>query len=297
MILVIGNPTDPVTGRLTAVLGRVGARFATIDERAAGSYEIERSVDNGSVRWRIRGGECVGERAVGAIFVRHESDAPDRTARLALQKLRRQLDLLLMSTGCRAINRPASAAANYSKPYQLRQMAAAGFLVPRTLVTNLAGAARRFIRDLDGRVIFKGVSNLKTIPQVLQPQHLEQLSRLERCPTQFQEFIAGEDFRVTVVDAGSVVTRIVGGEPDSGPSARASLAAEVRQRCVRFTRQQGLVVSGIDLRRTPDGRAYAFELNPYPLFTYYESEQRPRITERVVEYLVRHQDAPGDVRA
>jgi len=297
MILVIGNPADPVIERVTAALIRVGASFARIDERTARTYEIERSVDGSSVRWRIRGGECVGQRAVGAIFVRHEpADAADRATREALRKLGRQLDLLLLSTVCPVINRPARATANYSKPYQLRQMAAAGFLVPRTLVTNLPSAALRFIRDLGGSVIFKGASNLKTVPQVLQLQHLERLSWLEHCPTQFQEFIAGEDFRVTVIDAESVVTRIIGGEPDLSPSAERSLSTKVLQQCVRFTREQGLIMSGIDLRRTSAGRAYAFELNPYPLFTYYETEEGPRITERVVEYLVKHQYAASDVR-
>jgi len=295
MILVIGNPADPVIERVTAALARVGASFARIDERAARTYEIERSVDGSSVQWQIRGGDCVGQRAVGAIFVRHEPDAPDRATLEALRKLRRQLDLVLLSTVCTVINRPACATANYSKPYQLRQMAAAGFLVPRTLVTNLPSAALRFIRNLGGSVIFKGVSNLKTVPQVVQLQHLDQLSWLEHCPTQFQEFIAGEDFRVTVVDAASVVTRIIGGEPDLSLSAEGSLSTEVLQQCVRFTQQQGLVMSGIDLRRTSAGRAYAFELNPYPLFTYYEAEEGPRITERIVEYLVKHQCAPSDV--
>jgi glutathione synthase/RimK-type ligase-like ATP-grasp enzyme len=297
MILVIGNPADPVIERVIAVLVRVGAAFARIDERSPGTYEIERRTTGSHPQWRIRGGECVGRRAVGAIFVRHEPDAPNRTTREALRKLHRQLDGMLLATVCRVMNRPAFATANYSKPYQLRQMAAAGFLVPRTIITNLASAALRFIGDLEGRVVFKGVSNLKTVPRVVQPQDLKRLSRLARCPTQFQEFIPGEDFRVTVVDATSVVTPMIGGEPRSNPFVDDLLPTQILQRCVRFTHQQGLVLSGIDLRRTPAGRVYAFELNPYPLFTHYEREERPQITERVVEYLVEHQHASGDIRA
>jgi glutathione synthase/RimK-type ligase-like ATP-grasp enzyme len=296
LILVMGSTADPVIARVTAALARAGTPFACVDEVAAKNYEIERSVDGGNVCWQIRGEGCVGRRAVGAIFVRHESNAPNRETLEALRKLRRQIDLLLLSTVCMVINRPACATSNYSKPYQLRQMAAAGFLVPRTLVTNIPRAARYFIRDLGGSVIFKGVSNLKTAPQVVQLQHLKQLSRLEHCSAQFQEFIPGEDFRVTVVDAAPFVTRIIGGEPDLGCPVEGSLSSEVLHQCVRFTRQQGLVMSGIDLRRTFTGRVYAFELNPYPLFTYYEAEEQPRITEGVVEYLVKHQHAAGDVR-
>jgi hypothetical protein len=296
VILVIGNPADPVIERVTAALVSVAVSFARVDERSPLTYEIERSVDGKNVRWQIRGGECVGQRAVGAIFVRHEPDAPDRSTLEALRKLRQQIDKLLLSTVCKVMNRPACATSNYSKPYQLRQMAAAGFLVPRTLVTNLPSAALRFIRDLGGKVIYKGVGNLKTIPRLLQPHDLERLSQLDRCPTQFQEFIPGEDFRVTVVDAVSVVTLIVGGEPYPSLPARGLLSSGVLRQCVRFTRQQGLVIGGIDLRRTAGGRMYAFELNPYPLFTYYETPEDPRITEYVVKYLVKHQYAASDVR-
>jgi glutathione synthase/RimK-type ligase-like ATP-grasp enzyme len=145
-------------------------------------------------------------------------------------------------------------------------------------------------------VIFKGISHMKTWPQALQPHHLEQLSWLERCPTQFQEFIAGDDFRVTVVDTTTVVTRIVGGEVDASSTSGRSLSTDVLQLCVRFTQQQGLVMSGIDVRLTSDGREYAFELNPFPLFTFHESDNEPRITDRVVEYLLEHQYAESDVK-
>jgi hypothetical protein len=296
VILVMGNPEDPVVARVTAGLARVEAPFVIVDERMGSTYEIVVSADERAARWRIRGGECVGQRAVGAIFVRHEDEARDRDAAEALRTLRLRLDRLLLSTRCTVINRPTSATANYSKPYQLGQMAVAGFRVPRTLTTNVRASALGFINDLGGRVVFKGVSNLKTVPQVLRPEHLGQLSRLETCPSQFQEFIGGDDFRVTVVGSTSIVTRIVGGEPDLGPCrADALLPLDLINRCIRFTATQGLVMSGIDVRLTPDGTAYAFELNPYPLFTYYETEELPRITNCVVECLIDHQHMTSDV--
>jgi glutathione synthase/RimK-type ligase-like ATP-grasp enzyme len=297
MILVIGNPDDAVIGRVTAALRSAGAPLATVDVRVANTYKFGQLVDGGSQRWQIHGGDCVGRRAVGAIFMRPDTiSASDRETVAALRALRHQIDLVLLGTVCTVINNPARTDANVSKPYQLRQMAAAGFAVPRTLVTNLPSAALGFISDLGGRVIFKGISHMKTLPQVLQPHHLEQLSWLERCPTQFQEFIAGDDFRVTVVDTTTVVTRIVGGEVDASSTSGRSLSTDVLQLCVRFTQQQGLVMSGIDVRLTSDGREYAFELNPFPLFTYYESENEPRITDRVVEYLLEHQYAESDVK-
>jgi glutathione synthase/RimK-type ligase-like ATP-grasp enzyme len=297
MILVIGSPDDPVIARLTDALTHAPAPFVGIDERAPRRYEIRRSVDGDTVRWQIHGGACRGQRAVDAIFVRHATaDAPKRAAVEAMRTLRTRLDRLLLSTACAVINRPtAAAAANYSKPYQLRQMAAAGFLVPRTLVTNVETAALRFIRDLGGRVIFKGVSNVKTVPQVLRVPHLGQLSRLANCPTQFQEFIAGDDFRVTVAGSAVVATRVVGGRPDFGGVTGPALPDEVLERCRRFTAQQGLGISGIDLRLTPAGSVYAFELNPYPLYTYFESDARREITGHVVRHLLQQRSGPSDV--
>ncbi len=42
-------------------------------------------------------------------------------------------------------------------------------------------------------------------------------------------------------------------------------------RCVEATRSLGLTISGVDLRRAPDGRWFCFEANPSPGFTYYEA--------------------------
>lgn len=45
---------------------------------------------------------------------------------------------------------------------------------------------------------------------------------------------------------------------------------EVTLRCFDLAKRLGLPLAGIDLRRTPDGEWYCFEVNPSPGFTYYE---------------------------
>lgn len=296
MILVVGDPSDPVIERVISELGRQGVLFAFIDETAAPRYKIELCDREGRWRWRILGGDCVGRRAVGAIFVRHALRPAKTVFAKALRALCRRIDSLLSSTTCRVVNRPSCAFTNYSKPYQLRQLAEAGFLIPRTLVTNIPKEALRFIASLHGRVLFKGISSLKTAPQLVTRQHVERLSLLQRCPTQFQEFISGADVRVTVVGESAEAVGIVAGLPRHDFNANALLGPDVLERCTRFTVEQGLVMSGMDLRVTEDGRAYAFELNPYPLFTHYEPPDDPRITRRVVDYLVKYQDTSGNIR-
>jgi glutathione synthase/RimK-type ligase-like ATP-grasp enzyme len=50
------------------------------------------------------------------------------------------------------------------------------------------------------------------------------------------------------------------------------LPPEVEARCRDLSKRLRLPVAGIDLRRTPDGEWYCFEVNPSPGFTYYESK-------------------------
>ena len=51
----------------------------------------------------------------------------------------------------------------------------------------------------------------------------------------------------------------------------------------------GLVLSGIDLRRTPDGEYYCFEINPSPGFIFYERMTGQPISEAVAHLLHRRQ--------
>jgi glutathione synthase/RimK-type ligase-like ATP-grasp enzyme len=40
--------------------------------------------------------------------------------------------------------------------------------------------------------------------------------------------------------------------------------------CLRLARALDLLIAGIDLKVTPDGEHYCFEINPSPGFSYYE---------------------------
>jgi D-alanine-D-alanine ligase-like ATP-grasp enzyme len=48
----------------------------------------------------------------------------------------------------------------------------------------------------------------------------------------------------------------------------------------------GLLVAGIDLRRTPDGRWSCFEVNPSPGFTYYQDKTGHPIDQAIAELLL-----------
>jgi glutathione synthase/RimK-type ligase-like ATP-grasp enzyme len=64
------------------------------------------------------------------------------------------------------------------------------------------------------------------------------------------------------------------------------LPAEVEARCRETARALDLPVAGLDLRRTPDGAWYCFEVNPSPCFTYYERHTGQPITAALAGYLM-----------
>jgi D-alanine-D-alanine ligase-like ATP-grasp enzyme len=47
-----------------------------------------------------------------------------------------------------------------------------------------------------------------------------------------------------------------------------------------------LPVAGIDLRRTPQGEWYCFEVNPSPAFAYYEAATHQPIAEAIAGLLM-----------
>ena len=179
------------------------------------------------------------------------------------------------------VNPPAAMASNGSKPYQMTLIREAGLAIPATLVTTDPAAAQAFW-ERHGVVVYKSVSGVRSHVARLTPERGARLAEATACPTQFQEYIPGDDVRVHVIGEEVFATRIVtnatdyryawrevGEEPKLHPC---SLPEAVLESCVAVTAALGLRMSGVDLRRTPDGQWFCFEVNPSPGFTFYESE-------------------------
>ncbi|HET7219611.1 MAG TPA: hypothetical protein VFJ02_16255 [Vicinamibacterales bacterium] len=297
MILYLGSSRDRVYPRFVSELQRSRFPFAIVDEDNAGSFQIARASD----RWTIHGPACTGRRPVRSIFVRHAvARTLDPQVVAPMGALQAQLNLMLLDADCPVVNPPSHAFSNYSKVFQLGLLADAGFDVPRTLLTNVSAEALRFVDELNGRVIFKGASNVMSYAQRWKPEHADRVRLLPNSPTQFQEFVEGADYRVHVVGDQAFVTRLAASNEDYRRSALAdndeivaepaTLPDEVVARCVSVTRALGLVVSGIDFKESADGRLVALELNPFPQFTFYEGRSGQPITRAVVEFLGEHQE-------
>ncbi len=54
---------------------------------------------------------------------------------------------------------------------------------------------------------------------------------------------------------------------------------------VALTRGLGLAFAGIDLKITPDGEIFRFEVNPCPAFSFYEANTEQPIALAVARYL------------
>ena len=168
-----------------------------------------------------------------------------------------------------------------------------GFRVPETIVTTDPAVARKFCESV-GEVVYKSVSSIRTIVTRVRQSDLERLDNVASCPTQFQEYVPGVDYRVHVVNERLFAARIdsdaddyrysrqVGQSPSVEP---AFLEAECLARYADLALRAGLVFAGIDLRLTPDGEWYCFEINPSPAFTFYDPLPALPISTAVAELL------------
>lgn len=194
------------------------------------------------------------------------------------------------------INRPGAMASNISKPYQTQLIRNCDFLIPETLVTNDPEMVREF-HSRYGKVIYKSVSAVRSIVQVLNESDFERMQQIRWCPTQFQAFVEGTNVRVHVVGERVFATAVESEATDYRYARRQTsedaqlreveLSDELSERCVSLTKSLGLVFSGIDLKVTPSDEVFCFEVNPSPAFSYYESHTAQPISAAVAYSLMR----------
>jgi len=145
-----------------------------------------------------------------------------------------------------------------------------------------------------GQIVYKSLSGIRSIVTCLTPSHRERFNDLSNCPTQFQQWIPGSDFRVHVaghdvfacqVKSSATDYRYPHGEEETPEIQPCELSADLADRCRRLVASMSLVLAGIDLRRTPDGQWFCFEVNPSPGFTYYEQATGQPIADAIASIL------------
>jgi hypothetical protein len=297
-------PGDSPMARVHSALRRRQAAVAFVDQRDVLATEVELCVD-GAVQGLVRtAGQVVRLDQVTAAYVRPYSSAQVPAVGHAGQfsaawQHAMGVDDALMSWADLApayvVNRPAAMASNSAKPYQALFIQAAGFDVPATLVTTDPDAVLEFWAR-HAAVIYKSLSGVRSIVSRLADSHKARLDRVRWCPTQFQQYIPGTDYRVHVVGDDVFACEVRSQADDYRYASRQGLGVEINpyrlpqdvaDRCRALTASLGLHVTGIDFRRDPDGRWYCFEVNPSPAYTYYQNASGQPIDEAIAELLIK----------
>lgn len=303
MILLWGLPSDEPMAAVREVLREMAAVVAFLDQRLVLETQVEITVsDVVEGRLRVRDDE-IDLREVRAVYLRpYESlrmPAVQRTTPGSVEvghalSVEDVLTSWLDVTPAYVVNRPTAMASNTSKPFQAALIQEHGFAIPATLLTTDTQAVADFVAE-HGQVIYKSVSSTRSIVRRLDPNDSDRLGDVTWCPTQFQQYLAGQDFRVHIVGEEVFACAIDSAADDYRYAARDDKAANLRPaelpedvagKCRKVAAALNLPVAGIDLRRTSDDTWYCFEVNPAPGFSYFQGATGQPIDRAIARLLV-----------
>jgi hypothetical protein len=310
LVLLWGLELDPPLAAVRKQLADLGVPTEFVDQRQVLETEIRLDVaESVHASLRVRNRE-IDLDAATAVYVRpYDARKLPAIANAGPQssawRHAMEVDDILSSwsemTAAFVVSRLGLMASNSSKPYQLKKIRSLGFSVPETLVTTDPIAAQAFWEH-HGTVIYKSVSAIRSRVARLGPEHVQRLADVTSCPTQFQQYVSGADYRVHVVGDQLFATEVVcdaddyrypGQHPFEVRACR--LPADLADRCRRLAASMQLAVAGIDLRRTSEGDWFCFEVNPSPGFTFYEAATNQPIAKAIAELLA-SAPASEDVR-
>jgi hypothetical protein len=292
---------DPLT-LVQTELDRLGLPYVFLDQRQILATEVELSVGQHITGYIQTPQWTIDLNSVTALYLRpYESTRLPQVTKAgdvnaALHHANTVDDLLIgwaELTPALVINRPSAMAPNNSKPYQLEQIRRLGFQVPDTLITTDPTAVHSFLQRHTA-VIYKSISGVRSRVSRLKPEHLERFVDVTWCPTQFQQYIPGKDYRVHVIGetifaceitAQADDYRYVGADAEAPEILDFSLPEAVAAQCQRLAIALNLTFAGIDLRCTPDGEWYCFEVNPSPGYSYYQRATGQPISTAVAQVL------------
>jgi len=304
MILVCGRMADPVTRFFCTRLDQLRTDYRLLDLSSyPTAYQIayyrERNKIFGTISgpgWSLLTGDLTG------VFVRNlepDNSAPGnletRAQRVALDAEKDLgLDSIWVALDCPVANPPTSLWSNHSKPYQTLFIRGGRLQIPKTLITNDEAEAKRFYEAAKGRVIYKAMGARSRGTRRLSIKNVHGLVSSGNAPLQLQEEVPGVDIRLHVVRDRVFATKVYCRETDYRLADQRSVRLEattvptsIAAECIRITNEFGLLLSGIDLRKTPDGRYFFFEVNTVPGFAFYEERTGQHISAALSDILSR----------
>lgn len=206
---------------------------------------------------------------------------------------------MLYSSRCRIINSLQAEERASHKLLQLDVARACGFQIPRTLVTNDPAEVLAFIDQVGRQVVYKPQTDAQyhmAETRLLDAAAREKLLSVSLAPVMFQEFVpASFDIRLTVVGSRMFARRILSQRDKPRIDWRLDLLVQIEQMGVpesiaeptyRLMAQLGLDYGAFDLRVTPTGEIYFFEVNPSGQFLFCELGDELEITEALCAVLI-----------
>jgi hypothetical protein len=305
MILLCGIKEDAPLARIRDLLRDCSAETVFYDQRSVLETSIKLSSEPGGGGTFRVGVTTIELQSISAAYVRcYDVRQLPRVEKAGVESdewnhalgVEDALVTWLETCDALVVNRPSAMTGNGSKPYQTEQIRAQGFAVPHTLLTTDPRAATEFWRA-HREVIYKSISSVRSVVARLGSDHIDRLSEVTNCPTQFQELIPGQDHRVHVIGDEVYACAIGSSSVDYRYAKDKSqvtvypceLPRSLTDRCRALAGHLGLAFAGIDLRETPRGEWYCFEVNPSPAFTFYEQMADQPLGQAVARLL---QDAP-----
>lgn len=276
MIVLHGLRTDAPLEDVRTVLASRGTDHVFLDQADRPDARVERRRHHLAL---VVGGREVSVDDVRGVYLRPYDlgDVVDAAEHRRLGRL--AFDLREWAEAApphvRVVNRPSAGLSNHSKPRQSLAIAAAGLGVPETLLTTDPRAARAFVAR-HGSAVVKSVSGTRSIVRTVGPD--DDFEAVRWCPTQFQRYVPGVEYRVHVVGERLFVHRICSDAVDyryGGFSLEpADLPDDVAGACRRLVGLLGLSLAGIDLRFGSDGRWYCWEANTSPAYATFDGPGR-----------------------
>ncbi|HET7506768.1 MAG TPA: hypothetical protein VFJ53_00265, partial [Solirubrobacterales bacterium] len=302
VILLCGIPSEPPVALAAQAAAAAGVDFQVVNQREIEAWAVELEFDGSRLTGLLRGpaGELdldeidgIYARLVEPHTLPEVGRPPDPDKLATADAFYQPFCDWLEVAPCRVANRFSAGTSNVSKPYQAQIIRSVGFEVPLTIVSNDPDSIRRFAAD-HRELIYKSTSSARSIVRRLVPSRLADLALVRHLPTQFQALVPGVDVRVHVVGEAVFATEVRSPGTDYRYAARdrqevrmsaRELPPEVERRCLALSQALELPFSGIDLRHTPDGEWYCFEVNPSPAYSYFEQLTGQPIGAALVAYL------------
>jgi hypothetical protein len=303
VILLFGIRTETSLALVARALERAGTPYLLVNQRDVRELAMTLHAGDDGLGGRLTGpGFAIDLDDVTGVYLRLmddrrlpelEGEPPDSPARARSRAFHDMVGQWADVAPARVVNRYEAMGSNFSKPYQSQLIGRYGFDVPETLITNDPDAVRAF-RAEHGRLVYKSISGERSIVAALEDDD-ERLERIRWCPVQFQAFVGGPNVRVHTVGDEVFATRIETEAVDYRYASRQTGVApsfepyelddDVAERCVRLASGLGLDVAGLDLKLPPDGRVVCLEVNPSPVFSYYEANTGQPIADAVARFL------------